>query len=296
MFLTIFQVVAPVWICAAIGFMWVRSGNPFPSDFISRLVFNIAAPCLVISTMASVELSMSALMNMAMAAALVLLCVLSLSYALIRLFGHDTKDYLVSLSFANVGNMGLPVCLFAFGETGLALAVAYFIINSIAHFSLGVSLSSGRSLDWQDFLKNPILWAIAVAVGLIFFQLSLPNWLENTVTLIGDMTIPLMLITLGVSLAGIQVKSWKLGLFYSTMRFVIGGSVAMFVVWLLDLHGLQASIVIIQGLMPVAIFNYLFALQAKRDADTVASMVMISTLLSMVVVPTALALLLASNA
>lgn len=292
MFLTIFQVVAPVWICAAIGFAWVRSGNPFPSDFISRLVFNIAAPCLVISTMARVELSMSALMNMALAATLVLLCVISASYALIRLLGHETQDYLVSLSFANVGNMGLPVCLFAFGETGLALAVAYFIINSIAHFSLGVSLSSGRSLHWRDFFNNPILWAIAVAVGLIFFQLSLPQWLENTVALIGDMTIPLMLITLGVSLAGIQVKNWKLGLFYSAMRFVIGGAVALFVVWFLDLQGLQASIVIIQGLMPVAIFNYLFALQAKRDADTVASMVMISTVLSMAVVPMALALLL----
>lgn len=292
MFLTIFQVVAPVWICAAIGFAWVRSGNPFPSDFISRLVFNIAAPCLVISTIARVELSMSALMNMALAATLVLLCVISASYALIRLLGHETQDYLVSLSFANVGNMGLPVCLFAFGETGLALAVAYFIINSIAHFSLGVSLSSGRSLHWRDFFNNPILWAIAVAVGLIFFQLSLPQWLENTVALIGDMTIPLMLITLGVSLAGIQVKNWKLGLFYSAMRFVIGGAVALFVVWFLDLQGLQASIVIIQGLMPVAIFNYLFALQAKRDADTVASMVMISTVLSMAVVPMALALLL----
>ena len=110
--------------------------------------------------------------------------------------------------------------------------------------------------------------------------------------LIGQLTIPLMLITLGVSLGQIHVSQWGVGLLYSVLRMAIGLLAALIVVEVLELEGVTKNVVILQGIMPVAVFNYLFALKAKKNVETLASLVMISTLLAMVVVPVTLTFLL----
>ncbi len=288
MLFEILGIIAPVFVCAAIGHTWVRTGQAYPSEFISKLVFNIAAPCLVVSSISQVDLSIAALSQMALASVLALILLLSLSYGVIKLLGHDVRLFSVSLTFANVGNMGLPLCLFAFGQEGLALAVAYFMVISIAHFSLGTALASGERMSWGHFIKNPILYSIVLASLLVVTDYALPKWINNSVTLIGQLTIPLMLITLGVSLANIQVKRWGIGVLYAVLRFVLGALVSMIVVWLLELEGVAKQVVILQSLMPIAVFNYLFALKSGREVDTVASMVLISTLLATLVIPLAL--------
>lgn len=288
MLFEILGIIAPVFVCAAIGYTWVRTGQAYPSEFVSKLVFNIAAPCLVVSSISQVDLSVAALSQMALASVLALVLLLSLSYGVIKLLGHDVRLFSVSLTFANVGNMGLPLCLFAFGQEGLALAVAYFMVISIVHFSFGTALASGERMSWGHFIKNPILYSIVLASLLVVTDYALPKWINNSVTLIGQLTIPLMLITLGVSLANIQVKRWGIGALYAVLRFVFGALVAMIVVWLLELEGVAKQVVILQNLMPIAVFNYLFALKSGREVDTVASMVLISTLLATLVIPLAL--------
>ena len=281
----IFAIFAPVLICASIGFIWSKSAHDFPSEFISRLVLNVAAPCLVISSISNVNLSMSALMQMAVATCLTLLVVLVVGYVLIRVQGQEVSTYLVSLAFPNVGNMGLPLAYFAFGDQGLALAVGYFMVISMAHFSVGMAIATGDTINWKHFILNPILLAITVASFLVFSESRLPIWLANSVSLLGQLTIPLMLLTLGVSLGQIRVKQFSSGLLYSLLRMLLGGSAAYLVVTLLGMEGLARSVVILMGFMPVAVFNYLFALKSQRNVETVASMVMISTLLAMVILP-----------
>ncbi len=288
MFVEIFAVLAPVLFCALAGFIWAKSSHEYPSEFISKLVFNLAAPCLVVSSISSVQLSVEALTEMALAATLALVIILLLGYGLLKVLGHDVPTVLVSLAFPNVGNMGLPLAFFAFGDKGLALAVAYFMVISIAHFTIGMAIATGQGISWRHFLLNPILGAILLACLLVFTQSHLPLWLANSVTLIGQVTIPLMLMTLGVSLAQIKFQQWSQGFLYSVLRLLLGGGVACLVVELLDIEGVARSVVILQGLMPVAVFNYLFALKSQRNVETVASMVMISTLLAMLILPAVL--------
>lgn len=287
----IFAIFAPVLTCALIGFVWAKSAHDFPSEFISKLVLNIAAPCLVVSSIGSVSLSVPALMEMALATGLTLLIVLIVGYLLIRVQGHEVSTYLVSLAFPNVGNMGLPLAFFAFGDQGLALAVGYFMVISIAHFSVGMAIATGDAINWKLFFVNPILLAIMLACLLVFSESRLPLWISNSVELIGQLTIPLMLLTLGVSLGQIRVRQFSSGLLYSLLRMLLGGGAAYLVVTLLDMTGLARSVVILMGFMPVAVFNYLFALKSKRNVETVASMVMISTVLAMLVLPVVVYLL-----
>jgi len=281
----IFNVIAPVFCCSIIGYFWGKSSEDYPSDFVSKLVLNIGAPCLIVSSIGRVALSADAFWQMALATVMVLITVTLIALLVIRLQGHSFRTFYVSLAFPNVGNLGLPLALFAFGNEGLALAVAYFMVISIAHFSIGMAVATGEPIKLSTFLSNPIMWAILIAVVMVGFSIELPAWLNNSVGLIGQLTIPLMLITLGVSLASIQVKQWPVGLLYSVLRICIGGCVAYGVAELLNLQGTAKAVLILQGIMPVAVFNYLFALKSGKNVEVVASMVMISTLLVVLILP-----------
>ena len=281
----IFNVIAPVFCCALIGYIWGRSKADYPTDFVSEMVFKIAAPCLIISSIGQVALSAEAFWEMAIATLMVLLLISFISIVIIKLLAHDWRIFYVSMAFPNVGNLGLPLSLFAFGEEGLALAVAYFMVISIAHFSLGMAVATGEPLKLSTFVSNPIMWSILIAVILVSGSYSLPNWVVNSVGLIGNMTIPLMLITLGVSLASIKVSQWHKGALYSFLRIGLGGAVAFFVAELLGLEGAAKGVLILQGIMPVAVFNYLFAIKSGKNVEVIASMVMISTLLVMLILP-----------
>ncbi len=285
MLVEIFNVIAPVFCCAIIGYIWGKSSEDYPSDFVSKLVLNIGAPCLIVSSIGRVALSADAFWQMALATVMVLITVTLIALLVIRLQGHSFRTFYVSLAFPNVGNLGLPLALFAFGNEGLALAVAYFMVISIAHFSIGMAVATGEPIKLSTFLSNPIMWAILIAVVMVGFSIELPAWLNNSVGLIGQLTIPLMLITLGVSLASIQVKQWPVGLLYSVLRICIGGCVAYGVAELLSLQGTAKAVLILQGIMPVAVFNYLFALKSGKNVEVVASMVMISTLLVVLILP-----------
>ena len=286
MYFQIFTVLFPVILCAFLGALWARSGQRYDSDFVSRLVLNIGAPALILSTLSQVDIDPSLFADIAIACVLVSVIMAILGFVIPRLLGDDVRTYLPSFVFPNVGNMGLPVCMFAFGEQGLALALIFFMVLSVAHFPVGILMAGGREAGGlMGIIKMPILYAIALAVLLMMSGAVLPDFLNNAVSLIGAMTIPLMLITLGVSLYSLKVSGWGKALLYSLIRILGGLSAGLLVVWWLDIEGVARSVVLIQSSMPVAVFNYLFAVRFDRQPDAVAGLVVVSTILSFVSLP-----------
>jgi predicted permease len=286
MYFQIFTVLFPVILCAFLGALWARSGQRYDSDFVSRLVLNIGAPALILSTLSQVDIDPSLFADIAIACVLVSVIMAILGFVIPRLLGDDVRTYLPSFVFPNVGNMGLPVCMFAFGEQGLALALIFFMVLSVAHFPVGILMAGGREAGGLiGIIKMPILYAISLAVLLMMSGAVLPDFLNNAVSLIGAMTIPLMLITLGVSLYSLKVSGWGKALLYSLVRILGGLSAGLLVVWWLDIEGVARSVVLIQSSMPVAVFNYLFAVRFDRQPDAVAGLVVVSTLLSFVSLP-----------
>ena len=289
----IFSVMAPVLACALIGFIWAKKRVPYESEFVSRLVLNVGAPCLIIASIGQVDLHADVLAEMALAVVLVAIIMAMVGLVVIRLMKQDVSTYLPSMVFPNVGNMGLPVCMFAFGEQGLALALSFFMILSLAHFPVGIWLSSrnhpeaqqGAAAGFKNALQMPILWAIPVAVVLVVQQWQLPLFLANSVELIAGMTIPLMLITLGISLQKLQVKDWQHSLFFSTVRIAGGLTVGWLVCELLQIEGVARGVVLLQASMPVAVFNYLFAERYDCNPAQVAGMVVLSTFMAFATIP-----------
>ncbi|MDH4019469.1 MAG: AEC family transporter [Xanthomonadales bacterium] len=284
MFNELFSVIAPILICAGLGYGWARKGLDYPVDFVTRLVMNIGAPCLIVSSFSKSGIDIGKMAEISAAVVVILLVMLALGGILIRMMGLKIGTFLPSLLFPNIGNMGLPLCLFAFGETGLALGLTVFLVIFALQMSLGIILVAGRG-NLRGLIGQPVLWATAIAVVLVSTGSSLPGWLDNTTSILGGATIPLMLITLGVSLAQLKVAQWKHSLLFSLIRVLGGFGLAVLVAELFRLEGVDRGVLILQSSMPVAVFNYLLALRYQREPGEVAGMVVLSTLLAFALLP-----------
>lgn len=284
MLLDILSIISPVFICAVIGFLWIRGGYPFDTPFVSRLVTNVGAPCLIFSTFMEIELDMAAFTEMLGAAFLSIVIFGAAGVAVLKGFGLSQRAFLPSQMFPNVGNMGLPLCLLAFGEEGLALGLTYFTVSIVFGFTVGMSISAG-SLSLRELGRNPMFYAVLVTMAFVFAGLEAPAWLYNTTNLLGGLTIPLMLIALGVSLASFHIASLKRSVSLSVMRLGLGFTVGLGLATLLGLEGAARGVLILQCSMPVAVFSYLFAVRYDRRPAEVAGTVVISTLLSFLSLP-----------
>lgn len=286
----LFAVMAPVLAGAGLGYVWVRLGHPYPVDFITRLVFNIGTPSLVLASLAGADIDATTFGQTMLAAALVIITMGAASFLVAKLLRRHWRVLLAPMMYPNTGNMGLPVVLYAFGSAGFAYGITVMVTVSLFQFTLGAVLNSqGNPL--KTLLKTPTVYAIIISMALLLTDTSLPAWLANTVDLMSGFTVPLMLITLGVALANIQVKNLRSGLGFSLVRIPLAAVVAWLIAGWVGLPPLAQSILVVQMCMPVAVFNYLFAQRAQREPVYVASLVFCSTLLALIYLPVLLALL-----
>ncbi|WP_447529528.1 AEC family transporter [Vreelandella sp. TE19] len=290
MLVELFAVMAPVLAGAGLGFMWVRLGYPYPIDFVTRLVFNIGTPALVLASLAGASIDAHTFGKTMLATALVLSLMGLMAFGAARLLRKDWRVILAPMMYPNTGNMGLPVVLYAFGSAGFIYGITIMVTVSLFQFTIGAMLSS-RGNPLKTLVKTPTVYAILIATALLLTDTALPAWIANTVDLMSGFTVPLMLITLGVSLASIQVKNLRSGIGFSLVRIPLAAGLAWLVSTLLNLPPLGQSILILQMCMPVAVFNYLFAQRAKREPVYVASLVFCSTLLALFYLPALLALM-----
>ncbi len=284
-------IVAPVFLCAAVGYGWIRLGRPFDRDLVTRLITDVGAPCLVFSGLISLDARSDDLTTIVGAALLAMACFAALGAAVLRLARLPAHTFLPPLVFGNTGNMGLPLCLFAFGDEGLSLAVCFFATVAITHYSLGVWVWSGR-VSVVELLRTPLFYGTLFGVAVLVADVAVPVWLRNTTQLLGGFTIPLMMITMGVSLAELRLHGLPRTVALSILRLGMGVAVGFALSAVLGLEGVARGVVVIQCSMPVAVFNYLFAERYNRSPEAVASLVVLSTILAFAMLPFLLGFLL----
>jgi predicted permease len=232
------------------------------------------------------------LTRMLMVAAGLVLVTVAVGAVILRLSGQSIASHLPALAFPNTGNMGLPLCLFAFGEEGLALAAAYFVAASALHFSLGIVLVAGR-FSWRQLARTPLLWATGIALILQATATPLPPLVATPVGLVGDMAIPLMLFSLGVSLATLRPHELKLPGVMALGRIGGGLGLGIAAAALVPMGATAAGVVMVQSALPSAVLNYLMAVRFDRSPETVAGTVFVATALSLIVLPVLIGVLIA---
>lgn len=284
MYVEIFSIIAPVFICSGIGFIWSKSGRSYDTELITAIVTYIATPCLVFYSLSSLELHLGILLTMVLAALAANGCFIVLGALFLVVLRLPQRAFLQTLSFPNIGNIGLPLCLLAFGQEGLAMGITFFAVYAVFQLTVGATFVSGN-FTMATLIKMPIIPATLIAVIFLVSGIAVPQWLYNTTKLIGDLTIPLMLFTLGVSLAQLKVAKLKVPLLLSLFRILVGFGIGVLLASVFRLENAAAGVVILQCSMPAAVFCYLFAQLYDRSPKDVAGAVIISTLMSFATLP-----------
>lgn len=282
--LDLLGIVIPVFVCATIGWTWAKLGKAFDSETVTGLTVQVGTPCLVFDTLTRLDLSLHDFGTMALATAVAVGSFGLVALVWLKVSGLDRTTFLPALMFPNSGNMGLPICLFAFGDRGLALAVSFFAMMIMLQFTVGVAIAAGRA-SLRMVLTSPVLYAVAAAIPVLAFHLHVPEVAAKTLHLLAGFTIPVMLIALGVSLAKLEIRSLGDGLAVAVARLLIGFGIGTAVAWGFDLPADAAGVLILQSSMPIAVFSYLFALRYGRRPEAVAGAVLQSTILGFVSLP-----------
>jgi len=283
--------VLPVLLTASIGYGWTRAGRTFDSLALTLLVTDIGTPCLVFGTFAKTAIPPGALAASAAATVAILASFVVAAAFILRVLGLPWRTYLPALAFPNTGNLGLPLALYAFGQEGLSYAIVFFTFCSVTNFTAGQAIAAG-AVDVRALLRMPIIYAVILGVASSAAGIELPRWLANTVSLLGSITVPLMLLMLGVSLAKLRVGAVPRAFLLAMLRIGMGAGIGLAVTALFGLHGLARAALVQQSAMPVAVFNYLFALRWNNQPEEIAGLVVVSTLAAIITTPALLYLLL----
>ena len=206
---------------------------------------------------------------------------------LILLFflNKDLSMELPPLILPNTGNMGVPICLFAYGSQGLGVASAVASVIILFHFTLGVFLAK-KSFSLDIVIKSPPVYAIIVSILFLFYEIDTPIFLENTTFLLTYATIFLVLMSLGIALTRFKF-SLKDSIILSLCRIILGPIIAFVIIYYFNLSGFAAGVLLIQAAMPSAILNYLVGsmYSPKKVVDSIASTIVLSTLMSFITIP-----------
>lgn len=286
--LTVLEIVAPVFLLAAVGFFWVKLGIEYRTRFVTQLAMTLAVPSLVFTALQDTKISPSSLQALSLATIVSYGAVTLVAITLLRLSGLRMRTYLAPVTFGNTGNLGLPLALFAFGQEGLGYAVVVFAIMAIYSFTFGVWVVAGGGSPLKA-LKEPMVAATILGALFLWQGWHTPPFLTNTLELIGQMAIPLMLITLGVALARLSPNSIALPAVVSALKIAFCVAIAWVAGRWFQLDPVAFGVLVIQVSTPVAVTSYLLAEKYGADSETVAGLVVLSTLFSVVTLPLTLA-------
>ena len=289
--LTVFQIVAPVFILAAIGFTWVKIGWNYEIEFVTRIAMTLSVPALIFVALMKADISADTLANLFLSSLIAYIGLTFIFRITVKILKLNMATYWAPLIFGNTGNLGLPLAMFAFGEVGLGYAVIVFAVMAVGSFSIGVwMVSGGGSLN--KVFKEPMVWATLLGALFLIQGWQTPKWVTNTLELTGQMAIPLMLITLGVALARLKMKMISRAITLSILKLIASISVAWIVGIYFELNDVAFAVLVMQIATPVAVTSYLLAQKYGADANEVAGLVIASTVLSVFALPVLLGILL----
>lgn len=288
--LQIANVLAPVLLCVLVGFALARVKGPFDSKMVGHLVANVGYPALILSHLEGQPVPLETFLTMMLAAAAVIASFGVIGLVVLKLVGLPPRAFLTPIMLNNVGNIGLPVCLLAFGDQGLAFALAFVVVVLVGVFTVGMWLPMGK-VSPGDLLRKPVIYAVIIAIALMAADVRLPAFLDRTLTILGGFAIPLMLLTLGHTLATLKVGSFLRGGYLALFHNIMAASVAFAMVRLFGFEGSERGVFILLCMMPVSVATYLWVeLYLPEQAPDVAGFIFASTLLAVIVLPLVLAL------
>ena len=285
-YIKLFEVLFPVFLTIGIGYWYGKRDPKFDTKFITNLVGNVGLPCIIFYSLTTSNVGFNVLLRFFYYIFLYVGIFGILGILVLKILGKDIFRLLPPLILPNTGNMGMPICLFAYGKLGLAIAAAITSVIVIFHFTLNIILAN-RKFSFKPLINCVPIYALIISLFFVYFKISSPKFLENATFLISYSTIFLVLMSLGVALSRLKILSFNESLFFSFIRIIIGPLVGFGFVKMFNLTGIEAGVIFIQTSMPSAVLTYLIAeiYSPKKIINSIASTVVLSTFLSFITIP-----------
>jgi len=285
-YIKLFEVLFPVFFVVGIGYYIGLKKPKLDTSFITDFGANIGSPAIIFYSVVTTGLTFDLFKSYFV---YYLIAIIGFSFIGIIFLFFLKKDIAMELPpfiLPNTGNMGLPICLFAYGSQGLGVAGAISCLIILFHFTLGVFLAS-KKFNFGVIIKSPSFYAIFISVIFLYFDLDAPNFIINTTMLLTYATIFLIMMSLGIALTRLKVFSFGNALISSFARVIIGPIIGYAIIIYFNLTGYAAGVLLIQCSMPSAVLTYLVGsmYSPKKIVDNIASMIVVSTILSFVTVP-----------
>ena len=276
-YIKIFEVIFPVFFVIGVGYYLGKKNPKFDTNFITNFAGNIGTPAMIFYTVTTTGITLSIFTHYFIYALIMIGGFAILGLILLFFLKKDLSMELPPLILPNTGNMGVPICLFAYGTQGLGVASAIASVIILFHFTLGVFLAK-KKFSLEVVIKSPPVYAIIISVIFLYFQIETPLFLENTTFLLTYATIFLVLMSLGIALTKFKF-SLKDSIILSLCRVILGPIVAFLIIYNFNLSGFAAGVLLIQSAMPSAILNYLVGSMYSPKK------IVVSTLMSFITIP-----------
>lgn len=288
--LRLIAILFPIFGIVAAGYFYARRHKP-EMAVANRLNMDVFVPALVFAALAGKSFDLVAYAPLALGGFLVLAICGLLAWPIAHLLGMQPKTLVPPMLFNNSGNIGLPLAVLAWGEAALPAAVILFMVENTLHFSFGARLLDPKT-RFLTLWRVPVVFA--AILGLTVAILKIPIWapLVMAIKMLGDVSVPLLLFSLGVRMTDVSFSEWKVATGSALLRPLAGMLIAVAVIQLLGLQGREAAMLIVFGALPPAVLNFLFAERYQQEPQRVASIVLIGNIAALVFLPLALALVL----
>ena len=286
LYLKLIDVLFPVFFIIGIGYYIGKKDPKFNTKFITNFAGTIGTPAMIFYTITTTGVTLQIFTEYFIYAVIILSVFAIVGFIFLLLLKKDPITELPPMFLPNTGNMGVPICLFAYGTAGLGVASAIASVIILFHFTIGILLAS-KKFSLSVLVKNGPIYGIIASVIFLYFDLDVPGYLENTTFLLTYTTIFLVLMALGVALTRLQVVSWSHAVILGSVRVILGPIIGFLLIRFLDLSGFMAGVLLIQSAMPSAVLTYLVGsmYSKKRAVDNIASVIVSSTLMSFITIP-----------
>ena len=286
LYLKLIDVLFPVFFVIGVGYYLGKKDPNFDTTFITNFAGNIGTPAMIFYTITTTGITLDIFIEYFIYALIIIGGFSLVGLFFLFILKKDVISELPPLILPNTGNMGVPICLFAYGTAGLGIASAIASVIILLHFTLGVLLAK-KSFSLEILIKNVPIYAILASIIFLYFRWDVPGYIENTTFLLTYTTIFLVLMSLGIALSRFEVVSWTKASILGAVRVIIGPIIGFSLIKYLDLDGFAAGVLLIQSAMPSAVLTYLVGsmYSDKKVVDSVASVIVTSTVMSLITVP-----------
>lgn len=282
----IVNILLPVFMVVLCGFVYSKI-SPTDMSIANKLNMNLFVPILIFSVMASKDFQILNYLGVLAAGVFIVLFSGVAAIPVVRIMGVKLRTFLPPMMFNNIGNLGVPIIVLAFGESALPVAIVLFMVENLLHFTVGMKIVNPKS-SFMHVLRVPIV--AASLLGILFSLLGwhLPKTIQISMDMMGKVSIPLMLFALGVRINDVDFGEWKIGVVGGILSPVTGLVGVAIIALLFDFPDMWLGVLVIFGCLPPAILNYMVAEIYNQEAQKVASIVMIGNLMSILILPVAL--------